>query len=183
MLNAYIQIKKELPMNTIKSERMAKEFLAKGQPFKRKVQITEQVFDAWPADVFKQLCPTREKDWIDGWDADLVYTDTGYVESDCIFTTPPSNIIGPGLWIFTRLKPNELVELVRIIDNNLVEHVRIDVKDNGDGTSIGTWTLKFTALNEQGNEMLEAMPDDDPLLKKVVYGLQHYLKTGELMGI
>ena len=170
-------------MNTIKSERMAKEFLAKGQPFKRTVRVTEQVFDAPPADVFRQFCPAREKDWIDGWDADLVYTDTGYVEPDCIFTTPPANIIGPGLWIFTRLEPNELLELVRIIDNNVVVHFRIDLKANGNGTCTGTWTLKFTALNEQGNEMVEAMPDDDPLFRKIVYGLQHYLKTGELMRI
>lgn len=170
-------------MNTIKSERMAKEFLAKGQPFKRKVQITEQVFDAPPAEVFRQFCPTREKDWIDGWEADLVYTETGYVEPHCIFTTPASNIVGTGLWVLTRLEPNELLELVRIIDNDLVAHFRIDLNDNGNGTCTGTWTLKFTALNEQGNKMVEAMPDDDPLFRKIVYGLQHYLKTGELMPI
>jgi hypothetical protein len=29
--------------------------------------------------------------------------------------------------------------------------------------------------------MVEAIPDDDPHFRKLVYGLQHYLKTGELM--
>ena len=168
-------------MNTSRSESMAKEFLAKKRPFKRKVQVTEQVFQASPEEVFRQFCPTREKDWIEGWQADLVYTDTGYVEPDCIFTTTPSNIIGPGLWILTRLEPNELLELVRIIDDNLVVHFRIDLKDNGNGTCTGIWTLKFTALSEQGNGIVESIPDDDPLFQKVVYGLQHYLKTGELM--
>lgn len=168
-------------MNTSRSEKMAKEFLAKGRPFKRKVQVTEQVFEAPPAEVFKQFCPTREMDWIDGWQADLVYTDTGYVEPDCIFTTPSSNILGPGLWIFTRLEPDELLELVRIIDNNLVVHFRIDLRDNHDGTCTGVWTLKFTALNEQGNEMMEAIPDRDKLRDKIIFGLGHFLKTGELM--
>lgn len=170
-------------MNTSRSEKMAKEFLAKGCPFRRKSQVTEQVFESSRADVFKQFCPTREKDWIDGWQADLIYTDTGYVEPHCIFTTPSSNIIGPGLWIFTRIEPDELIELVRIIDNNLVEHIRIDLEDNHDGTCTGTWTLKFTALNEQGNVMVDAIPNNDPFFRKVVYGLQHYLKTGELMRI
>lgn len=170
-------------MDTSRSEQMAKEFLAKGRPFKRKVQVTEQVFEASPAEVFRQFCPTREKDWIKGWEADLVYTETGYVEPHCIFTTPPSNIVGPGLWIFTRLEPNQLLELVRVIENNLVVHFRIDLKDNNNGTCTGTWTLKFTALSQQGNEMVKAIPDDDPHFRKLIHGLQHYLNTGELMRI
>ena len=170
-------------MDTSKSEKMAEAFLAKDRPFKRKIRITEQVFEASPAEVFKQLCPTREMDWIDGWTADLVYTETGYIEQDCIFTTPTENIIGSGLWIITRLEPDELLELVRIIDNNLVIHFRIELDDNGNGTSTGIWTLKFTALNEMGNTILEAMPDEDPIFDKIVSGLGHFLKTGHLMRI
>jgi hypothetical protein len=122
-------------------------------------------------------------DWIDGWTADLVYTETGYIEPDCIFTTPPDNIIGSGLWIIIRLEPDELLELVRIIDNDLVVHFRIELKDNGNGTCTGIWTLKFTALNEQGNMTLEAMPGKDTIFEKVVSGLGHFLKTGHLMRI
>jgi len=170
-------------MDTSRSETMAKEFLAKGRPFKRKTQITEHVFEASPAEVYKQLCPTREKDWIDGWIADLVYSDTGYVEPDCIFTTPAHNIIGPGLWIFTRIEPNELLELVRIIDSNVVVHLRIKLKDNGNGSCTGSWTRTLTALSEQGNAMVEAIPDDDPHLAKIISGLGHFLKTGQLMRL
>ena len=170
-------------MNTSRSAKMAKAFLAKGHPFKRRVRITEQVFEASPAEVFEQLCPTREMDWIDGWRANLIYTGTGYVEPDCIFTTPPDNILGPGVWIFTRWQPNELVELVRVIDNNVVEHVRIRLTDNGNGTCTGIWDLKFTALNEQGNNMVAAIPDEDPLFSNIIAGLGHFLRTGQLMRI
>ena len=170
-------------MNTSRSQKMAKEFLAKGRPFKRQVQITKQVFEASPAEVFEQLCPTREKDWIDGWCAELIYTDTGYVEPYCIFTTPPDNILGPGVWIFTRWQPNELVELVRIIENNVVVHITISLMDNGNGTCTGIWDLKFTALNEQGNNMVAAIPDEDPLFTNIIAGLGYFLKTGELMRI
>lgn len=76
-----------------------------------------------------------------------------------------------------------MLELVRIIDNNLVVHVRIELKDNGNGTCAGIWTLTFTAMNEQVNTILEAMPDKDPILDKVVSGLGHFLKTGHLMRI
>jgi hypothetical protein len=141
------------------------------------------MFNATPETIFRQFCPAREADWIDGWTADLVYTTSGYAEADCIFTTPDSNILGPGLWIFTRLEPNEVLELVRIVDNSIVIHFRIDLVDNGDGTCSGTWTLKFTALNERGNDMVDAVPEKDPLLEQAILGLQHFVETGERMTI
>ncbi len=134
--------------------------------------------------VFKQFCPSREADWIQGWTADLVYTTSGYAEADCIFTTPPTNSLGPGLWIFTRFQPNEVLEVVRIMDNSVVEQLRIDLEDNGDGTCKGTWTMKFTALNEQGNSVVEALPEEDPLFESVVIrGLEHFVTSGELMPV
>ena len=169
-------------MNTSRSDKMAREFLAQGHPYKRKTQIVEGLFHAPPDVVFQQFCPTREADWIDGWTADLIYTTSGYVEPDCIFTTPPTNSVGPGLWIFTRLEPNEVLELVRVFDDSVVEHLRIDLKDNGDGTCTGTWTMKFTALNDRGNSMVEALPDEDPRFEKlVIQGLDHFVTTGELL--
>ena len=105
-------------MDTSRSDKRVKEFLAKNTPFKRKTQIYEQVFNASPQAVFEQFCPSREADWIEGWTADLIWTTTGYVESDCIFTTPETNTVGPGLWIFNRLEPNEMLDAVRIIGSD-----------------------------------------------------------------
>ncbi len=168
-------------MDTTRSKKMAQEFLAKEQPFKRKVQVYKKQFSAAPEIVFPQFCPTREVDWIDGWTADLIYTTSGYAESDCIFTTPKSNILGPGLWIFTRLEPNKLLEAVIIHEDSVVEHFRIDLINNGDGTCEGIWTLKFTAMSEDGNAIVEGMPDKDPEFEVVLNGLEHFLKTGERM--
>lgn len=168
-------------MNTTRSDKMARDFLARKQPFRRKTVVYERLFHAQPSLVFKQFCPTREVDWIDGWTADLIWTTTGYAEADCIFTTPARNNIGPGLWVFTRLEPDRLLEAVRIIDNNVVEHFRIDLEDNGDGTCMGVWTLKFTALNEQGNVFVDALPEEDPAFDRVLAGLEHFVTTGELL--
>ncbi|NIA71465.1 hypothetical protein HBA54_23000 [Pelagibius litoralis] len=166
-------------MNISRSTKMAQEFLAKRQPFQRKVQTYRKQFSAVPETIFPQLCPTREVDWIDGWVAELIYTTNGYAEPDCIFTTPESNVLGSGLWVFTRFEPNRIVELVVIHANNIVEHVRIELIDNGDGTCEGIWTLKFTAIGEDGNAVIEAMPDKDPDFDIVLDGLEHFLKTGE----
>ena len=168
-------------MNTKRSERKAAQYLKKANNLRRKTQHYERTFNASPEAVFFQFCPTRELDWIDGWDCDLVYTSTGYVEENCIFTTPDTNRLGPGLWIFTRYEPNQRLELVRIIGDTVVILFRIIVVDNNDGTATGRWKLTFTAMNETGNAMVDAIPDQSPEMERAIDGLEHFLRTGELL--
>ena len=168
-------------MNTEKSTRKATEFLKSGNTLKRKTQTYAKTFSFPPEKVFAQFCPARELDWIEGWDCDLVYTSTGYVEDDCIFTTPHTNSLGPGLWIFTRYEPNRRLELVRIIQDAVVVHFRINLIDNGNGTSTGRWHLTFTALNASGNAMVASMPDANPELERAIDGLAYFLENGEMM--
>ncbi len=51
-------------MDTTRSKKMAQEFLAKEQPFKRKVQVYKKQFSAAPEIVFPQFCPTRAVGYI-----------------------------------------------------------------------------------------------------------------------
>ena len=168
-------------MNTERSESKSKKFQEKGRKLKRKTQKYEKTYNFPAEKVFYQFCPSRELDWIEGWDCDLVYTSTGYVEDDCIFTTPESNVLGPGLWIFTRYEPSQKLELVRIIGESLVIHFRINLVDNNDGTSKGVWNLTFTALNETGNAMVDSIPENNPELQRAIDGLEYFLETGEMM--
>lgn len=168
-------------MNTERSKQKSEDFLKNGKKLKRKKQEYTKRFSFPPEEVFPQFCPSRELDWIEGWDCDLVYTSTGYVEADCIFTTPNTNALGPGLWIFTRYEPNRKLELVRILGDAVVIHFRINLIDNNDGTSTAVWNLTFTALNEQGNAIIESMPDSSTELAHAIDGLEHFLKTGEMM--
>ena len=168
-------------MNTERSEKKAIQFMKHPGKLKRKTQEYTKRFTSPPETVFYQFCPTRELDWIDGWDCDLVYTTTGYVEKDCIFTTPETNYLGPGLWIFTRYEPNQSLELVRIIEDAMVIHFRINLADNKDGSSTGTWNLTYTALNETGNSMVDSIPDQNTELMTAIDGLEYFLNTGEMM--
>lgn len=170
-------------MNTDRSEKKATQFLESGNGMARKTQTLEKRFSHPPEKVFHQFCPSRELDWIDGWECDLVYTTTGYAEDDCIFTTPESNLLGPGLWIFTRYEPSSRFEAVRIIESSVVLHFRIALTDNGDGTCRGVWTLTFTALNQQGCKIVESLPERSPELERAVDSLEHYLTTGEMMAV
>ena len=168
-------------MNTTRSDKIAGEFLAKNVPFKRKVQIFEKEFSASPQEVFKQLCPSREADWINGWTVDLIYTTTGYAEPLCVFCTPESNILGSGLWILTKLEPNKLLEAtVFQEDKNIIEFFKIDLIDNGNGTCKGIWTITLTAISEKGNAVIKQISDEEPAFLEE---LEYYLKHGELMEL
>ena len=168
-------------LNTERSAAKAAHFQQAGPKLKRKVQTYERRFSHAPEEVFFQFCPSRELDWIEGWDCDLLYTSSGYVEKDCIFATAASNPIGPGLWIFSRYEPNEKLELVRIIGQEMVIHFRISLSDNKDGTSTGVWNLAFTALNETGNAMVDALPERSRELERAIEGLEYFLTNGKMM--
>lgn len=170
-------------MNTQHSKHKSEQFLEKGRPHKRKTLSLEKRFSFPPDKVFFQFCPSRELDWIEGWECDLVFTTTGYAEPDCIFTTPETSLLGPGVWIFTRYEPNQRLELVRLINDAVVIHFRIHLQDHNDGTCTGTWHLTFTGLNQEGDTMVEALPDEMPELKQAVESLEYYLKTGEMMTV
>lgn len=167
--------------NTERSKDKAERFNRDGRILKRKIQTYTRRFSHSPEEVFPQFCPSRELDWIEGWDCKLLYTSTGYVEKDCIFATDETNIIGPGLWVFTSYEPNEKLELIRIIGDTLVIHFRITQLDNGDGTSTGVWNITYTALNQAGNAMVEALPDSSPEMEGAIDGLEYFLAHGELM--
>ena len=168
-------------IDTTRSERIVREFLAKNLPFNRKVQIFEKEFSASSPEVFKQLCPSREADWINGWTVDLIYTTTGYAEPLCVFRTPESNTIATGLWILTKLEPNKLLEAtVFQEDRGIIEYLKIELIDHGNGTCKGIWTITLTAISEKGNAVIEQISDEEPAFLEE---LEYYLKHGELMEL
>jgi hypothetical protein len=68
--------------------------------------------------------------------AELGTTETGYVESLCVFRTPASNIRGAGLRILTNVEPNWVVEAVMFHeDNDVLEYMKLDLVDLGNGTT------------------------------------------------
>jgi hypothetical protein len=168
-------------MNNERSRKKASEYLAEGNPLIRRELKLERKFNHPVEKVFHQLCPTREYDWIDGWECDLLFTSTGFVEKDCIFSTSEANSVGPGLWIFTAYEINERVEIVRIIEDMVVLHLRISLEDNNCCSCIGKWDLTFTAIKEEGNKLVEAVDFAKEKFVRAIDGLEHFLDKGELL--
>jgi hypothetical protein len=163
--------------DTTKSDRIVRRFRQRAFKAKRNVQTFSGTFETTVEDLFPLLCPAREADWIPGWDCELVYTDSGHAEENCIFETEESNTVGDGLWMFTRFETNRYVEFVRV-QKDLVTHACITLIDNNDGTVTATWKIISTGLTEKGNKQVDEMSGgthSGPLVKMI----GHYLKTGK----
>ncbi len=164
--------------DTSRSEKISRDFMSRNMPFKRKVLVFGGEYSASPQLVFSQFCPAREADWINGWTAELIYTESGYAEPLCVFRTPKSNLLGAGIWILNRVEPNRVLEATMLHDgNDILEHMRLDVIDLMNGRCNVTWTITLTAISDRGNDLVDAIPEDTP---GFVQELEYFITKGTL---
>jgi hypothetical protein len=108
---------------------------------------------ASPADVFPLLCPVRERDWIPGWEADVLHSRSGLAELGCVFVTRPADG-RPATFVVTRHEPPRAIAFA-IFHGDIVETLRIDLAPTGDGTEL-VWSRAYTGLSPAGNDWVEA---------------------------
>jgi len=108
---------------------------------------------ATPADVFPLLCPVRERDWIPGWEADVLRSRSGVAEPGCVFVTRPAE--GRRLaWVVTRHDPPRAIAFA-VFHGDVVETLLIELFAVDGGTEL-VWSRAYTALEPSGNDWIEA---------------------------
>jgi hypothetical protein len=130
--------------------------------------------------VFPLLCPVREYDWIDGWQCEVVYTESGTAENNCIFVTefPDS---GRQVWNVSRYEPDMRIEFV-MIGADLASRLNIQLTESGGETTL-RWERIFTGLTPEGNR-LAALHDEEwmqTLGDRLHDMMGHYLSTGRML--
>ncbi len=115
--------------------------------------------DAPPGVVFPLLCPVREREWLDGWKADVVYSDSGIAENNCIFITE-NQLFGEAIYAVSRHEPNQgRIEFVIFFPGKCVQKLDIELKAKaGGGTSL-TWSRLYTGLSADGNALIEQITE------------------------
>ena len=135
-----------------------------------------------PEKVFPLLCPTREYDWIEPWDCELIRSDSGVAELDCIFRTHfPAD--GPeDVWVVSRYEPPKEIQFVRINGLRAIRYA-IDLGDNGNGTTTAVWRQVVTGLSPEGNAFVRDFSDDRyaSAMSTLERMLNHYLTTGTML--
>ena len=142
-----------------------------------------QSIDAPPEAVFPLLCPVRERDWVKGWHADLIFSRTGLAEPDCIFTTPgdPEDTI----WVVTRHDPEALaIEMLMVTPGRTVGKLEIALSGQPGGKTSAEIAYTHTAIGPRGDAFLKTFTKDWYRSKMQTWEaeLNHYLKTGVMLA-
>lgn len=150
---------------------------------KRITQEYNHTVTAPPAKVFPLLCPVREYDWIDGWTCDLIYSDTGVAENNCVFTTDfPRG--GEETWVVSHYDPEQyVIQFVIVSPNAYVMKLDISLNESQENSTNVLWKTTFTGLTREGNAFIEKYCEETnsarmELLFKV---LEHYCATGKML--
>ncbi len=140
-----------------------------------------QVNEGRPEEVFPLLCPVREKDWIDGWEYDMVYSKSGLAEEDCVFTTPHHGNSETIWYINKHDKQHHIIEFVRFTPGETVVKIHIQLNELPGNKTEASITYQYTGLNEQQNEFIENNMQDS-FQQSMIYwekAINYYLKTGK----
>jgi hypothetical protein len=146
---------------------------------KRATRSYVQKLIAEPARVFPLLCPVREAEWIEGWDPDVVMSESGVAELDCVFITPSPR---PTYWMITRYEPNVLVEMVRFTPGLTACKLDIQLTATERGTQARV-SYAHTSLGADGDAFVEAFTEElyERSMRDWEARLNHYLATGKLL--
>lgn len=137
-----------------------------------------------PEQVFPLLCPVREYEWIESWQCELIYSDTGVAEPDCVFKTCFPNDGPADTWVVSRYEPPVLIEFVRI---NALRSLRysISLAREDDDTTKLIWKQIFTGLTPEGDDFIKALSDQAYRERMATRERQinHFLSNGTMLKI
>ena len=136
---------------------------------------------ASPAKVFPLLCPVREAEWTDGWSPELVVSESGVAERDCIFITPDQ--AGTAFWYITRYEREALfIEMLKIVPGLTACRLNIQLSEDGEGC-IADVSYMHTSLGPAGDEFVAKFTEEyyQKFMQAWEKALNHFLMTGCLL--
>jgi hypothetical protein len=113
---------------------------------------------ATPEEVFPLLCPEREKEWLPGWDARMLFSKSGVAEPGAIFET--RHDAGRTLWVVTDYHPPRQVAFVRWQPDGVIVQISIALGRHHDATTAVCISYTYTATDDAGAAALAALTED-----------------------
>ena len=116
--------------------------------------VGHQHIKAEPAKVFPMHCVVREYEWIEDWDVDIVYTESGVGEMNSIARMPEArSLSGSEVWITTLYEPPYRSGFVAVGSHHVAQFQGTFAADEQGHTDI-RWDATYTALDEEGDRIL-----------------------------
>ena len=134
-------------------------------------------------DVFPLLCPERERDWLPGWDYEMVHSNSGLIELGCIFK---SFAEGKTIdWICTtHNKIDHKIYFIQSFNTDILGELGLSLSVIDDKTTKMEIIQTRTALNEEGNKLVEEHSEKDmaEFWNKAGKMIEYYLENGKMIG-
>ena len=146
--------------------------------------------DAPAEKIFPLACPVEELKWINGWDYNMIYSDSGKNENNCIFTENMSaqHIMGTEkseltYWATTLYdQANQIIAFI-LLRSSTVTKLEIVMKTINPQATTVTWDMTITAINgEAGSVFNETLKERMMLMMTFLgHSLKHYCETGTIL--
>lgn len=141
-----------------------------------------QIINGEMQEIMPLYCPVRELEWCESWNPKVVYSNSGFVEKNCIFITPngETDIV----WIVTDYDLKKgFVEMFYLLPNIVVTKLEIQLATIAENKTKAVITYSKTSLGEQGDKIIDDFTNEDYNVMMVSWemAMNHYLKTGEML--
>ncbi len=130
------------------------------KPYRRRQKATIAV-NGDPDAVFALMCPVREYEWEPGWTTNIILSNSGLVEQDCIFTTPAgastgsNDKSGEALWVTSLHDAKKrILTMIKFTPGECVTRLDIAVDETQGGASVTT-SYEHTALSDAGRAVVD----------------------------
>ena len=149
----------------------------------QKTLTFKQLNNAEPEKVFPLLCPVREKDWLDGWDYEMIYSKSGLIEKNCVFSTSHPGEMDT-IWHETQHNPEKFeVEFLRVTPKENVVRINIKLTPVGNNKTEAEIVYQYTGLSQTQNEFInsELKSKFEESMRWWEKSINYYLETGNLL--
>ena len=143
-----------------------------------------QTIQAEPSAVHRLICPVKEAEWLDGWDYELIYSQSGVAEHGCVFTSLSAG--EETIWLITKRDDARYeTEFARVTPGSRVAVVVVRIEDGGQQTSRVHISYTITALTAAGNTFIDNFTEKNFVadMKFWEATMNHYLKTGKPLAM
>ena len=135
-----------------------------------------------PSDViFPLLCPVREAEWFDGWEYEMIHSESGLAEEGCVFITPCDDEEDT-VWVISLYdKARRKIDFTRFTPGSRICVLDIAVTPRGETGSNVDISYNYTGVSAAGNTWIDNFTEE-AFLEAVKFwekSMNHFLGTGK----
>lgn len=145
-----------------------------------------QTYHATKDEVFPLLCPVREKEWLDGWDYEMVYSESGLAEKGCVFKTHGTGKDAT-VWVIDQYnRENHQIHFTRMTPDRTLVQLEVVLEEVEPGLTKSKIKYIITVLSDEGAEYIKKHFTEAIFVQQMKWwekSLNYYLKTGSLLKL